>query len=185
VPAVDLAGALRSIKPEKRTGQMTVRPVETRVMASSVPIRPTVLVPDTCVYIHAAGGNLPSPAKAFLGAAIQYHAAASLGEIAAGIGNMSATRRDYVDVRNHYSNLLAAIPAGRVLVANERDWIEAGLLAGAIARCQNFQPFQRKELLNDALIYVCATGAGLPVLTNDDDFDLLQQVQPQGTVIFF
>jgi hypothetical protein len=185
VPAVDLADALRSIKPEKRTEQMTVRPVGARVMASSVPIRSTVLVPDTCAYIHAAGGNLPPPAKALLGAAIQYHAAASLGEIAAGIGNMSSTRRDYVAVRQHYSNLMAAIPAGRVLVSNERDWIEAGLLAGAVARCQNFQPLQRKELLNDALIYVCATRSGLPILTNDDDFDLLQQIRPQGTVIFY
>jgi len=150
-----------------------------------VPIRPTALVPDTCAYVHAAGGNLPPPAKALLGAAIQYHAATALGEIAAGIGNMPPTRRDYAAVREHYSNLMAAIPAGRILMPNERDWLEAGLLAGAAARCQNFQPHQRKELLNDALIYVCATKAGLPVLTNDDHFDLLQQVRPQGAVIFY
>jgi hypothetical protein len=185
VAAVDLGGALRRIKPEKHTGRMTVRPAGMRAMASAVPIRPTVLVPDTCAYIHAAGGNLPPPAKALLGVAIQYHAATSLGEIAAGLGHMPPSRPDYAAAHKHYSNLMEAIPAGRVLVANERDWIEAGLLAGAVARCRNFQPLQRKELLNDALIYVCATRAGLPVLTNDDDFDLLQQVRPQGTVIFY
>jgi len=153
--------------------------------ASAVPARPTVLVPDTCAYIHAASGRLSPAAKALLGAAVQYHCAASLGEIAAGIGAMSPTHRDYRRVRSHYAGLMGAIPAGRVLVPNEQDWLEAGLLAGAVARRQDFQAHQRKELLNDALIYLCAARAGLPVLTNDDNFDLLQQAYPQGTVIFY
>src|SRR5258708_3126803 len=114
--ALDLSDALGRIKPEKHTKQMTVRPLGARVMASAVPIRPTVLVPDTCAYIHAASGRLPPPAKALLGAAIQYHSAASLGEIAVGVGNMPPTHQDYAAARTHYSNLMAAIPAGRVLV---------------------------------------------------------------------
>jgi predicted nucleic acid-binding protein len=183
--AVDFNDALRRIEPDKHTAQKIGRPKTSRVMASAVPIRPMVLVLDTCAYIHAAAGLLPAAAKALLGAAIQYHAAASLGEIAAGIGNMPPLRPDYATTRAHYSKLMAAIPAGRVLVPNERDWLDAGLLAGAIARCQNFQAHQRKELMNDALIYVCASKAGLPILTNDDDFELLQQVQPYGTVIFY
>jgi predicted nucleic acid-binding protein len=185
VAAVDLGETLRRIKPEKRTARMRTRPAGARVMASAMPIRRTVLVPDTCAYIHAASGSLPPPAKALLESAIQYHAATALGEIAAGIGNMPPTRQDYAAVREHYSKLMAMIPGGRVLVPSERDWVEAGLLAGAVARCQNFQPRQRKELLNDALIYVCAAKAGLAVLTNDDHFDLLQQAQPQGAVIFY
>lgn len=144
-----------------------------------------MLVPDTCAYIHAAAGRLPQAAKAFLGTAVQYHCAAALGEIAAGIGNMPPTRPDYRAVRAHYTGLMAAIPAGRILLPSERDWLEAGLLAGALARSQNLQRHQLKELLNDALIYVCAARAGLPVLTNDDDFDLLQQAHPQGAVIFY
>lgn len=182
---VDLDDALRRAKPEKHTAQMTARPLGARVTAAAVPIRPTVVVPDTCVYIHAAGGNLPPPAKALLGAAIQYHVAASLGEIGAGLGNMPPTAPNYDAARKYYSDLMAAIPPGRILVPNAQDWIEAGLLAGCVARCQNFQPHQRKELLNDALIYVCAAKAGLPVLTEDDDFDLLQQVRPHGKVIFY
>jgi hypothetical protein len=30
-----------------------------------------------------------------------------------------------------------------------------------------------------------AARTGLPVLTNDDNFDRLQQLRPQGTVIFY
>jgi len=55
----------------------------------------------------------------------------------------------------------------------------------APGRSQNFLANQRKELLNDAFIYVCAAKGGLPGLANDDDFDLLQQVRPQGLVIFY
>lgn len=183
--AADFNDALRRIKPEKRTQQLSARPASARITASAVPIRPTALVPDTCAYIHAAAGRLPPSAKALLGAAIQYHSAASLGEIAAGIGNMSPNQPDYSATRAHYSGLVDTIPAGRILAPSERDWLEAGLLAGTLARTQNFQPHQRKELLNDALVYVCAAKAGLPVLTNDDDFDLLQQLQPLGTVIFY
>jgi predicted nucleic acid-binding protein len=183
--AVDFNDALRRIKPEKRTKQLSARPASARMMVSAMPIRPTALVPDTCAYIHAAAGQLTPSAKALLGAAVQYHSAASLGEIAAGIGNMQPTHPDYGAARAHYSGLVDTIPVGRILAPNERDWIEAGLLAGALARTQNFQPHQRKELLNDALVYVCAAKAGLPVLTNDDDFDLLQQLQPLGTVIFY
>lgn len=150
-----------------------------------MPARPTVLVPDTCAYIHAAAGRLSLEAKAILGAAIQYHSAAALGEIAAGLANLSPTRYDYAAVRSHYTALMSAIPVGRVLVPDESDWLDAGLLAGTLGRIQGFQAHQRKELLNDALIYVCAAKAGLPVLTNDDDFDLLQQVRPQGAVIFY
>lgn len=150
-----------------------------------MPPRPTVLVPDTCAYVHAAAGLLSPAAKALLGAAIQYHSAAALGEIAAGLGNLSPTHHDYAAVRSHYTALMSTIPAGRVLLPDESDWLDAGLLAGTLARIQGFQAHQRKELLNDALIYVCAAKAGLPVLTNDDDFDLLHQALPQGTVIFY
>lgn len=182
---VDLDAALRRLKPEKRTKQLSSRPTAARIMASAMPARPTVLVPDTCAYIHAASGRLPPAAKALLGTAIQFHCAASLGEISVGIGDMSPTDPDYRAVRSHYARLMDAIPSGRVLAPDENDWLHAGLLAGALARTQNFQAHQRKELLNDALIYVCAAKAGLPVLTNDDDFDLLQQVYPQGTVVFY
>ncbi len=185
MPAVDLDNALRRLKPEKRTQQLAPRPAAARIMASAMPARPAIIVPDTCAYIHAASGRLPPAAKTLLGTAIQFHCAASLGEIAVGIGNMPPTDPDYRAVRSHYARLMGAIPSGRVLAPDDNDWLDAGLLAGALARTQNFQAHQRKELFNDALIYVCATKAGLPVLTNDSDFDLLQQAYPQGAVVFY
>jgi predicted nucleic acid-binding protein len=55
-----------------------------------------------------------------------------------------------------------------------------------LARTQGYQRHQRKERLNDALIYLTATKAGLPVLTsNRDEFDLIEQLAPQGRFIHF
>ncbi|WP_292584407.1 hypothetical protein [Mesorhizobium sp.] len=41
-----------------------------------------------------------------------------------------------------------------MLAPNSQLWIEAGVIAGILARTQNFQPYQRKECLNDALIHI-------------------------------
>jgi hypothetical protein len=51
---------------------------------------------------------------------------------------------------------------------------------------RGFQKHQRKECLNDALIYLSAAKAGLPVLTaNRDEFDIIQQIAPEGRFIHF
>ena len=64
--------------------------------------------------------------------------------------------------------------------------MRAGVLTGMLARSQGYQAHQRKELLADALIYLSASKAGLPVLTrNAGDFDLLKQLHPQGRVIIY
>lgn len=53
-----------------------------------------------------------------------------------------------------------------------------------LARMQGFQPYQRKERLNDALIFPSAAKAGIPVLTaNRDEFDLIQQLAPEGRFV--
>ena len=62
-------------------------------------------------------------------------------------------------------------------------WSAAGIIAGTLARLQGFQPYQRKDALNDALIYLTAIKHGIPVLTdNHTDFDLLQQLVPSGRI---
>lgn len=58
-------------------------------------------------------------------------------------------------------------------------------MAGTLARTQGYQRAQRKELFNDALTYLTAAKTGLPVLTQNHDFDLLWQLHPAGGVIFY
>ena len=60
------------------------------------------------------------------------------------------------------------------------------MVAGTLARTQGYQPHQRKACLNDALIFLTAAKAGLPVLTsNRDEFDLIQQLAPEGRFIHY
>jgi predicted nucleic acid-binding protein len=81
---------------------------------------------------------------------------------------------------------MASIPPTRLLTPDADIWMDAGVVAGTLARCQAYQRHQRKECLNDALIFLTAIKAGLPVLTaNRDEFDLIQQLVPQGQFIYF
>lgn len=183
--AVDLAAALRRRKPEKRSQRLAVRDAGDRTLASARPSRIPALMPDTCVYIDAAADRLPVEAKALLETAAHHHSSVSLGEIAVGLGNMPPHAPGYRASRAYYTALMRAIPSHRVLVPDENDWLEAGILAGVVARVQTLAASQRKEVLNDALIYVSAAKAGLAVLTADLGFDLLQQLHPAGSVVFY
>jgi hypothetical protein len=85
-----------------------------------------------------------------------------------------------------YIELFRSIPQARLLNPDAQVWSDAGVVAGILARTQGFQRHQRKECLNDALIYLTATKAGLPVLTADcHQFDLIQQLAPEGQFIHF
>ena len=76
--------------------------------------------------------------------------------------------------------------ADRIVTPDDEGWLLAGLIAGTLARTQNFQPHQRKECMNDALIYLSATKLGLPVVTaNRIEFDLIQQIAPGGAFVHF
>ena len=62
------------------------------------------------------------------------------------------------------------------------------MLAGKALRLGRIPPGQGRErrLLNDSLIYLQARKVGSAVLTrNVRDFDLLEQLVPSGTVIFY
>ena len=62
------------------------------------------------------------------------------------------------------------------------------MLAGKALRLGRIPPGQGQErkLLNDSLIYLQARKVGAAVLTrNLRDFDLLEQLVPSGTVMFY
>lgn len=67
----------------------------------------------------------------------------------------------------------------------DRDtWIEAGLVCGTLARVQGYSKLDQRKALNDALVYLTARKAGIPVMTtNRHDCDRLEQLAPGGSVI--
>ena len=77
-------------------------------------------------------------------------------------------------------------PDHRILTPDRETWREAGILAGLLARLQQYGKNDRRKALNDALIFLTATRNGCVVLTrNIADFDLLMQLDPRGQAIFY
>ena len=145
-----------------------------------------LLVPDTNVYIRAAAGTLPALVQDLVERALLFHCSVCLGELATGIANANPSLPSWSALRDHYLELFDSIPSARLLNPDAQVWTDAGVVAGVLARTQGFQKHQRKECLNDALIYLTAAKAGLPVLTADNhQFDLIQQLAPEGQFIHF
>lgn len=181
----DLRAALRRHKPDKLRDQLRPRTRDKLVAIAEIgSIGRPMLVPDTNIYIMSAAGTLPESARFFVERALLFHCSVCLAELATGIANLDPTSAGWRPARDHYANLFNTVPDTRVLTPCHQLWIDAGIIAGTLARTQNFQKHQRKECLNDALIYLTAAKAGLPVLTaNRDEFDLIQQIAPVGEFV--
>ena len=139
------------------------------------------MCPDTNVCIFDAAGRLPPDAAALLDRARLFHCSVCLGELATGVANADPARPGWRASRDHYAALFASVPVTRLLVPDAQVWVEAGLIAGTLARTQRFAKAQLNACLNDALIYLTAANSGLPVLTADRaDFALIRQIAPEG-----
>jgi len=185
--SIDLHDALRRRKPERRQTRLTARrPSELTSVGDFAPSARALLMPDTNVYIGAAAGTLPARAQDLIERALLFHCSVCLGELATGIANANSSLASWPALCEHYVELFDSIPSTRLLNPDAQVWIDAGMVAGVLARTQGFQRHQRKECLNDALIYLTAAKAGLPVLTADrNQFDLIQQLAPEGQFIHF
>nr|WP_294553465.1 type II toxin-antitoxin system VapC family toxin [uncultured Rhodopila sp.] len=141
---------------------------------------------DTNVYSNRAAGRLPSPLRAVIDNALLFHCSVALAELSVGVANADPSRNGWISLRDYYSALFAAIPASRLMTPDAAVWTDAGIIAGTLARTQHFQPHQRKDCLNDALIFLTAAKAGMPVLTaNRTEFDLIRQLAPEGRFIHY
>jgi predicted nucleic acid-binding protein len=181
---IDLKSALRKRKSVKRTSQLIPRPQSELVDLLALPGRPLMLMLDTNVYINRAAGRVAPHVRDAIDNALLFHCSVALAELAVGVANAVPTRPGWSDMCDHYAELFANIPTSRLLKPDEHVWIAAGVDAGTLARTQGFPSHQRKECLNDALIFLTAAKAGVPVLTaNRVDFDLIQQIAPEGQFI--
>ncbi|GJE02995.1 type II toxin-antitoxin system VapC family toxin [Methylobacterium isbiliense] len=182
----DLEALLRQTKPEKRIGALRHRTSRELLHAEQLRPGPLVLLPDTTVYVDMAAGRMPSAAFELVREATQLHSVVCLSELAQGLSLHDPKATRYRAMRGHYVELVRRIPANRVLTPDDEVWIRAGILTGSLTRTQGYQSHQRKELLADALIYLSAAKAGVPVLTrNAGEFDLLNQLHPAGRVIVY
>jgi predicted nucleic acid-binding protein len=180
--SVDLAALIRRHKPEQRLKTLRYRKRAALASFSDLDVRSeTEVLLDTGIYIFAAAGTLTGLRRDKLELVLQHHCTVCLGEIAVGLANRNVAASTWLAERMYWQDLFDSLPKNRTHTPDAEIWTAAGILAGTLARLQKYQPHQRKDVLNDALIYLTALKRGLPVLTdNRKDFDLLQQLVPAG-----
>ena len=183
----DLDLTLRRVRPEKQTKRLVVRDPVPFLPEGVVPadIGPVLL--DTCVYIDNGNARLPPSAGRLMAVRGAVHVSTVTAmELAYAFG-----RLDPSDPRTHANlaylrDIMEGVPSHRVIEATPADHAFAGVLAGTLTRTQRLSEGDRKTLLLDCLIFASARRRGLTVLTaNVNDFDLIQQLVPDGKVAFY
>jgi predicted nucleic acid-binding protein len=138
------------------------------------------------VYIDALQGRLPRDVELAIRSTHLWHSTVTESELSALSGILDPS---HPDTRKAIDQAFASIeqrPAHRILNPDREIWREAGILAGLLARLQSYGKSEQRKALNDALIFLSATKAGLAVLTrNILEFDLLMQLFPAGKVLFY
>lgn len=183
----DLDQTLRRVRPEKQTKRLAVRGTVPFLSDGVVPadIGPVLL--DTCVYIDNGNARLPTGAGRLMAVRGAVHVSTvSAMELAYAFGRLDPSDRRTRGSLAYLRDMIEGVPPHRVIEATPADHAFAGVLAGTLTRTQGSSKEGRRALLLDCLIFVSARRHGLTVLTaNVTDFDLLQQLVPDGKVAFY
>jgi predicted nucleic acid-binding protein len=103
-----------------------------------------------------------------------------------GLANRNVSHKNWTKEITYWSEAFLSVTDARILAPDEAVYMDAGLIAGTLSRIQKFQDVQRKEALNDALIFLTGAKHGIPILTEDkNDFDLIHQLAGRGKFYWF
>lgn len=181
----DVRRTLRRLKPSERRACLQYRrrsELPFIADASSVP----KLLLDTTVYIDELQGKLPRDVELVIRSTSLWHSTVTECELSALAGLLNP---DHPGTPRATDQVLASIeqrPSHRIVNPDREVWRDAGILAGLLARVQQYGKAEQRKMLNDALIFLSAAKAGLAVLTrNITDFDLLMQLAPDAKVLFY
>lgn len=181
-----LEQSLRRLKPEKQLKALTYRDhAKLPFLVNTKPPLSKLLL-DTTVYIDTLQGKIPDEVVIALRAGSLWHSPVTEAELAALSGLLDPARADTQHVVAQIDQSIEQRPPHRILNPDREIWREAGILAGLLARLQRYGKKEQRKALNDALIFLTAVKHGSAVLTrNIKDFDLLNQLLPDGRVLFY
>jgi predicted nucleic acid-binding protein len=184
----DLAASLRALKPQKRTARLERRRDAELRWADDEPRIGGALLLDTCVYLDVLQGRTPQSVDDLIASRICRHSAVCLAELTHLFGRLDPSHPSTKSVLRPLRETIEDIPAHRLHAPIDATWVEAGMLAGELARLSD-QPKgvgAARKFLNDALIFMQARRIGAEVLTaNVRDFDFLDQLAPSGRVVYY
>jgi predicted nucleic acid-binding protein len=182
----DLRRALRRIKPHRFTAPLPLRPLDALsfVTMQAGPGRELLL--DTGVYIDVLQGRSPPAVDALLRHRTLNHLTVCIGELLQGFGRLDPRHPGTDAVLDQLARTIEDIPAHRMQTASETVVAEAGILAGLLFRLRGLERGREVAAMNDATLYLHAMATGQAVLTrNLHDFDVMQQILPDGHVLFY
>jgi predicted nucleic acid-binding protein len=182
----EFAKSLRRLKPEKHHKRLVYRNrPQLPYLTNLKPPFPKLLL-DTCVYIDALQARLPETVEIALRAGNLWHSTVTEAELAALAGLLDPSHPETPHVIAQIAASIELRPAHRILAPDRDAWREAGILAGLLARLQQYGKSERRKALNDALIFLTGAKNGCVVLTrNAKDFDLLMQLDRKGRAVFY
>jgi predicted nucleic acid-binding protein len=184
--ASEFQATLRRLKPDKHRTSLMPRPESELDFFDSISGRPAKLLYDTTVYIDILENRFPRNGEAMLRAAEAWHSPVTEAELAAACGLFDPAHAGTRGITEQIAAVIEQRPRHRTLEADSEIWREAGILSGILARLLGYRSDQRRRLLNDGLLFATARKHGCYVLTrNLLDFDLLQQIDPSGKVLFY
>jgi predicted nucleic acid-binding protein len=181
-----LEAGLRRLRPE-RVRRLTPRGGSglARLDEEAVRRRAPVLL-DTTVYVDVLRETADPMLAAALRSCPLWHCTVSIGELARGLGAADPDRRGYQRRRDLTAAYVARIPEHRVIGPDREAFELAGIASGTLARVLGLDAAALARHGNDALLFFAARKHGLAVLTrNARDFDLLQQLDPEGKVLVY
>ena len=177
---------LRRLKPDKHRAQLGARAESELEFMGPTGHRPAKLLYDTTVYIDILQGRFPQQGEAMLQATETWHSPVTEAELAATCGLLDPAHSQTSEIIEQVAAVIDRRPSYRTIIPDPEIWREAGVLSGTLARIQGFGTERRGRVLNDALLFATARKYGCAVLSpNVRDFDLLQQLDPSGKVMFY
>jgi predicted nucleic acid-binding protein len=184
--SLDLPGALRRLKPQKRKTAIRARPDDRLTFVSIPATGGGELLLDTNVYIDVLQARTPDAVKQLLAARALNHSAIAVAELAHAFGRLDPSHPQTGRALKAVEQVIAAIPQHRLHAPSVQALVEANILAGTVARLRGLARTDRQPFVNDAILYLQALEQGHTILTrNLADFDTLQQLVPEGRVLFY
>lgn len=155
---------------------------------------------DTGFYIDRLQRKIAPDVLDFVESRFVLHSGVACGELAISVGILDPGHPKTPQYRTPIINLLATIAMAQTVAPSATAWVEAGVIAGILARTQHLnkgrreltdaeyccQNGKRRKLLNDALIFFSAVESGA-ILVSDNiaDVDLLLRFKPTARVLLY
>ena len=184
--ALDLAGALRRLKPEKRTQPLARRPDHELTFINDERLAGPPLLLDTTVYIDLLQDRAPPALEELLRVRQLNHSSVAVGELVHNFGRLDPAHPGTKAVLAPLRKAVERIPAHRLSTPSAQAVIEAGVVTGVMARLHGLPKADRQPFMNDAMLYLHALESGSTLLSrNISDMDVIEQLVPAGRVLLY